>query len=397
MKGAYIFLIITFVCVAIEGFFSMFEMAVVSFNKVRLEYFVSQKNKRAIWLSYLLKKPSRLFGTTLIVVNTVLLIGSECLRRFYESVNLSTDLAPITLAVVVVIFAELSPLFAARRHPEGIALFNVRVVYFASKLFTPFTSFINFLSSFINREKRGGGQIFLTKEEIQRIFEEKKMDIDRTVSNIFSLKNLKTNQMMIPIFLVKMIPSNARISLIKKVLSTYYSPYVLVYHHNMRNIVSVVMIRDILKATEDERAMDYGNSPWFVTENTSVLEILNQFKNNNQVVAIVLDKEGKAMGVITLDFILDQIFGGFEKKKEEKGKKVFVEKTLSGKMLVSEFNKRFNADLKYEKGDTISDMINDVLEHHPSTGDIIHIENFEFIIKKPTLFGTKRVLVRNLK
>jgi CBS domain containing-hemolysin-like protein len=397
MKGAYIFLIITFLCVVIEGFFSMFEMAVVSFNKVRLEYFVSQKNKRAIWLFYLLKKPSRLFGTTLIVVNTVLLIASESLRRFYESINLSTDLAPLTLTVVVVIFAELSPLFAARRHPEGIALFNARIIYFISKLFTPFTAFMDFISSFISREKKGKGKIFLTKEEIERIFEEKKMNVDRTVSNIFSLKNLKANQMMIPIFLVKMIPSNAKVSLIKKIFFKEYLPYVLVYHHNMRNIVSVVMIRDLLKATDDERTMDYGNSPWFVTENASILEILNQFKSNNPVVAIVLDKEGRAAGVITLDFILDQIFGVEGAKKEKRGKKVFVERTLSGKMLVSEFNRRFNADLKCEKGDTISDMINDVLEHHPSTGDIIHIENFEFVVKKPTLFGTKRVLVRNLK
>ena len=66
------FLFLSLLAVVIQGFFSLFEMACVSFNRVRLQYYVSIGSHRASWLNYLLKRPSRLFGTTLIGVNTAL-------------------------------------------------------------------------------------------------------------------------------------------------------------------------------------------------------------------------------------------------------------------------------------------------------------------------------------
>ena len=90
------FLFLTISCLIIQGFFAMLEMACVSFNKVRLQYYVSKGQKRAIWLSYLLNHPALLFGTTLIMVNAALLIGSECSRKFYDSLGLSPDWAPLT-------------------------------------------------------------------------------------------------------------------------------------------------------------------------------------------------------------------------------------------------------------------------------------------------------------
>ena len=131
------FLLIALVCVVVEGFFSMFEMACVSLNKVKLQYAVSKKAKKAIWINALLNKPAHLFGTTLIVVNTVIQIGSEAARRFYESIGISPDFAPVTQIIIVLIFGELVPLFAARRYPEHVAKLGVPVAYFVSKILTP--------------------------------------------------------------------------------------------------------------------------------------------------------------------------------------------------------------------------------------------------------------------
>ena len=81
------FLLLIICCLVVQAFFAMLEMACVSFNKVRLQYYVSRQNKRAQWLSYLLHHPAFLFGTTLIGVNTALVVGSECARRFYVSIR----------------------------------------------------------------------------------------------------------------------------------------------------------------------------------------------------------------------------------------------------------------------------------------------------------------------
>ena len=109
------YLFLTLLSVAVQALFAFFEMACVSFNKVRLQYYVSIRSRRAIWINYLLKRPSRLFGTTLIGITASLVVGSECSRRFYESIALDPDWAPLTQVPLVVIFGELAPMFAARR------------------------------------------------------------------------------------------------------------------------------------------------------------------------------------------------------------------------------------------------------------------------------------------
>lgn len=389
-------------CIIIQSFFSMFEMASVSFNKVRLAYYVSKKVKRAIWLDYLLKRPSRLFGTTLIVVATFIQLGSELSRHFYESLNINPDFAPFTQVILVLVFAELSPLFAARRSPQTVALFNVPIVYFISKILFPITWVIDRLSSLVNYlfADKSGSQFYLTKEEIQKIFEEKEnIDISKTVSNIFSLKNFIAKQLMIPLSAIKMLPSEYTIQQLKTLPLKEYS-FFLIYHQNMHNIISVATPKDLISIPSTELIKNYGHSPWFISEKLNILEILKQFRRNNQSVAIILDSLGKAQGVITLDMIIDQIFGFtskvFAKKDLKLDKQIFIEKTLSGEMLVKDFNKRFKANLP-EKYETLSDLITAILEHHPSAGDMIHLDNFEFIVKEVTLFGTKKVQVRTLR
>lgn len=88
----------------------MLELAAVSFNRVRLEYYVSKKIKRAVWLHYLLQKPSRLFGTVMLGVNVALQVGSQSAREFYSSIGLDPNWAPLSQVFLVVILAELTPL-----------------------------------------------------------------------------------------------------------------------------------------------------------------------------------------------------------------------------------------------------------------------------------------------
>ena len=126
------FLMLLIVSLVIQGFYSMLEMACVSFNRVRLQYYVSQKNRRAMWLSYLLNNPTRLFGTTLIGVNTAMQFGSECARRFYASLHVSPDWAPLSQVIIVLIFAELAPMFAARRFAENVAMLGIPIIYITS-------------------------------------------------------------------------------------------------------------------------------------------------------------------------------------------------------------------------------------------------------------------------
>ncbi|MBX7065990.1 MAG: hemolysin family protein [Parachlamydiales bacterium] len=395
------YLLFTLLAVAIQGFFAFFEMACVSFNKVRLQYYVSIGTKRALWLNYLLKSPSRLFGTTLIGITTSLVIGSECARRFYESMNLNPDWAPLTQVPIVVIFGELAPMFAARRHPEQAAMFCVPVMIFLAKILSPIIMAFDAISKGIHKimGKELETPLFLTREEVRMAFEEKEAGTDEfnaAVSRIFNLKNLIAGQLMIPISDVQMAPSQATLADVRHLLSVHYTPIIPIYHRYTHNIVGIVTLRDLLPLEEKKRVIDAARSPWFVTRDTSILQLLQQFKRNNQSTAVILEPTGQAAGILNLDQILAQIFGEESRASSQEEAGHYIQRTLSGEMSVSEFNTQFDSSLPEGEGDTLNDLILSHLDHLPVKGESVRIGDLEFTVEEPTLRGIKTLSVRSI-
>jgi CBS domain containing-hemolysin-like protein len=397
------FFLFTLLAIVVQGLFALFEMSVVSFNKMRLQYYVSLGQKRAIWLNYLTQRPSRLFGTTLIGINTALQIGSECSRRFYESIHLDPDWAPITQVIIVVIFAELAPMFAARRHPEQLALTLVPLMVLLVRILQPIIWFFDTLAYLIHRMmgKAKEAPLFFSREEVKMAFEEREEgedELNALVSQIFQMKSRTAGQIMTSLEKVAMVSSSATLAEVRHLLSVRFVPFLPICHRHPHNIVAVLHIRDLLRLKgEGERVLEAARSPWFVTREASALEILNQFRRNNQSVAVILDMTGQACGLLTLDQIVSQIFG--EEAKEEPGEErpLYIERTLSGEMLASEFNRQFQADLPHEPEDTLSDLIAKDLEHHPTRGEIVKIGSFSFTVIEPTLTGVKTLSVQSLQ
>lgn len=395
-----LFLSFTLLAIAIQAFFALFEMGCVSFNKVRLQYYVSMGQKRALWLNFLLKRPSRLFGTTLIGINTALQIGSECSRRFYESIHLDPDWAPLSQVLLVVVLGELAPLFAARRHPEQVAMFCAPFMICIARLFTPFTWAFGMLSNGIHylMGKTKEVPLFLSREEIKMAFEEKgerEDEFSTVVGRIFQLKTQTAKELMTPLSQVQMVSSFNTLAEVRHQLSVHYEPFVPIYHRTHSNIVAMAHLSDLLRCDEQKRVIESARSPWFVTTNSSILDILDQFRRNNQIVAVILDSSGQALGLLTLDQILSQIFG-----KEEivdsptEPPSLHVERTLSGDMRVEEFNRQFQAKLSCLQEESLSDLICKELDHSPAKGEIVRIEPFIFTILEPSLRGVKLLSVQ---
>jgi CBS domain containing-hemolysin-like protein len=395
------YLIFTLVAVIVQGFFSLFEMACVSLNKVRLQYYVSLGTRRALWLNYLLQRPSRLFGTTLIGINTALVVGSECARRFYESIHLNPDWAPLTQVLIVVVFAELAPMFAAWRHSEQVAMFCVPLVVVIARILTPVIWAFDTLSRGIHHliGKAREVPLFLSREEVRMAFEDKgegEDELNAIVGPIFELKNGTAGQLMRPLERVQMVSSQTTLAELRHLLSVHYAPFMPVYHKYSHNIVAMAYLRDLLRLDDKKKVLEAARSPWFVTRDTSILQILEQFRRNNQSVAVILDPSGEACGILTLDQILDQIFGEEERRALPAGEAMYVERTLLGEMSIAEFNRQFQADLPDVEGDTLSDLILSELDHLPVKGEVIRIGLFAFTVEEPTLRGIKTISVQTI-
>lgn len=407
----FVFLII--VCLIVQGFFAMVEMACVSFNKIRLQYYVGKQNKRAMWISYLLHHPALLFGTSLIGVNAALVVGSECARRFYESLGVSPDWAPLSQIFIVLIFAEISPMFAGRRYAEHAAMLGIPILFFFSILLRPLIWLLDLICLGINRVigKPVAPGIYLSREELQNIIEEKeetittagpvKEEFNTIVANIFTLKNKVAKDLMLSLTQATLVPSFCTLSEAQKIVKDKHVAFLPIYHRTPQNIVAVAYPRDLLRLSENKRIIESSRPPWFITENSSILHILKQFRRNNQSLAIVLNEKGLAVGVLSLDEIIDEIFGttddwmAFE-EMVPRAYHVVVDRSFPGDQRLEEFNKQFGVNLAYREAETLEELMTLALGHPPSKGESIRIDQFELTVEEASLLGERTILVRTV-
>lgn len=389
------------------GFYSMQEMACVSFNKIRLQYYVSKGMKRALWLNYLLQHPARLFGTTLVGVNAAMFIGSECARESYIALGLDPDFAVLSQVVLVIIFAELAPMFAARRYAEHVALLGAPLLYATAKLLTPILWSIGLLSKLIDRVIGGGTaheHIVLNQEDLQKILalqddegstKSEGEDLNDVTRNIFSLRGKDARQVMKAIRNIPALPANGTIGQARILLEQKNVNLIPLYHRDITHIVGIAHPRDLIRIPENRRLRDYSTPPWFITQNTKAIQIIKEFRRSNRSVAIVLDDQGLTVGMITLEDITEEIFGLPAEAVTSKTlkPKLIIDRTFPGEMAVGEFNRQFGVVLATNREQTLAELMEDMLGHHPEVGESVYLSPFELTVKEISLTEVKKVSI----
>lgn len=404
-----VWFIATLVFIVIQGFFAMSEMSVVSFDKVRLHYLVDQgKSSAAQKLSELIKNPSRLFGTTLIAVDTSLVIGSECSRRFYAALGLPPELAPITQVAFVVIFAELVPMFAARRHSAQVALFVAPVLYACSRLFKPLILCFSMITRAINSllgGKKGAEEQFLSREELQNIIQvrhgkvplqDQQARIDELIGNIFRLSHTKISSVMQPIASTFCPPDTMTVAQLQKQLEKRYMPCFPLLNGS-KQVHQIALARDIIGKNSEEPLSACAQDAWLISEETSVLDMLKEFRSSKRPLALATDKEGKPTGLVHLQDVIEQLLPKMNSEEKAPSMGVAYERTLSCDLPLREFTKRFSVEMSADLDQTLGQYISMRLGHVPREGEIIHIDRFEMTVIEANVFSAKKVSLRTLR
>lgn len=399
------YLIYALLAICFQGFFTMMEMAFVSFNRVRLAYFVSRGSRRAIRLNRLLRSPSYLFGTTLIGVNFFLQIGSEFSRLFYMSLGLDAGYAIISQIFLVVIFAELAPMFAARSYSEHVAMLGITPIYILSKILIPIIWFFNGICAVIDWISRSPPtpNHYLTREELQKAIETKDQrratpkeeEFSTLIQNIFSLKAKTPVDLMRPIEAVQSMSYEAKSDEVRRHLMENYTDFLPLCYEDSPNIFGVIYTRDLYRLKPNSYVREVARSPWFITEKNSLLQILKQFRWNNQRVAIVLDQSGIAIGVLTLDDLIDGIFHSvsYDEIRDLRIAHVIVNRSFPADTLVSAVNQKLGISLPSETSETLEDLMQRLLGHSPQKTEYVRIAGFELILEETPLLTDKTVRI----
>ena len=187
-------------------------------------------------------------------------------------------------------------------------MLGVPILYFTSILLRPIIWLLDLLCRLVNKlvGSPTAAGLYLSREELQKMIEEREVthpkaegeEFNTVASNIFTLKNKSAKELMTPLKDVQMVAASCTLKEMRDLLAKSYTPFLPIYQRTREHIVAIAYPRDLLRLAEIKRVREHARNPWFITENSSILQILRQFRRNNESVSVVLNEAGSAVGIL---------------------------------------------------------------------------------------------------
>jgi len=405
-------ILIIVVSLLFSAFFSGMEIAYISSNKIHIEIEKKQNGFLAKILTKLTAKPSKLIATMLIGNNIALVIYGffmgELLMHWFSTVTIDntffnyiiTDLSLLTQTVIstiiILVTAEFLPKVFFQIYSNILLKIFAFPAYIFYILFSAISDFVLWISDVVLKQffKTDGDQVQLAfskvelgnyiNEQMETVEEHEEVDSEIQIfQNALEFSEVKSREVMIPrteVFAVEIHDSIKSLS--ELFIATGYSK-TLVYKNTIDDILGYVHSFELFKNPKTIKSIMRPIE--FVPETMLIKDVLNILTKKRKSVAVVLDEYGGTSGVMTVEDIVEELFGEIEdehdniKFLEEKISK--TEYNLSARLEVDYLNETYKLNLpESENYETLGGLIVNSTEEIPEQNDIVKIENFVFTI-----------------
>ena len=386
-------LLFLLVLLLLSAFFSSSEIAFIVSNKIKIELRARKKYFMALNAKYFVHNPDIFFSTILISNNIVNItfasISSVVLLELFGLSELHILLISTLLLLVI---GELIPKFVGRELADSLVLFSAIPIRIITIVLFPIAKLTSTISSVLSRTNLKEEEEILqivNKEDLQDLLEESseagKMDEAQSdiISKVIDIREQRVYEAMTP--RTDVIGVDLTYTM-EEVLDTFiqsgYSK-ILVYDENLDNIKGWLFTKDIFKQPADWKSII--RDVLFVPETKKSLEMLNEFLSKQMSVAVVVDEFGGTAGLITVEDLIEELFGEIRDEYDEAEEKMIRKVqgnafVLSGKVEIDILNEEH--DLKIPEGDyeTIAGFIMYKIGRIPVKGESFKIENFTIMI-----------------
>ncbi|MBN2486223.1 MAG: HlyC/CorC family transporter [Bacteroidales bacterium] len=414
MLGYTGYILITLV---LSAFFSGMEIAYVSANKLRLELDRKQGGYASRMLAVFIGNPSK-YLTTMLVGNNIALVVYGMLMAaildpiiglyFNNEIILLTAQTLISTVIILVI-AEFIPKIIFRDIANSSIKYLSAPIFFFYILFYPVTTFINFISQILlMRIKKFNAGTPESKDVFNKIDlmflinqagtnqegTTKKTDEIKLFRNALDFSSVKVRDCMVPrTEIVAREDGVAKSELINTFVETGFSK-IIIYRENIDNIIGYITSKTLFTAGIGSKLPIIEVS--FVPETMTANKLLKKLIQDKKSMAIVVDEFGGVSGVITIEDIIEEIFGEIEDEHDYSGliEKVISEKEyiLSGRLEIDHLNETYHLGIpESEEYETLAGFIINRHESIPKINEHFTIDNFE--IKTLKASNTKVELV----
>ena len=321
---------ILFMCIFIAAFFSGVEIAVISTNKLHLKYLAKRGDKKAIIVSNLIKKPDKFLRVVLIGTNIAIIVSSTVSSALAMHIwgDRGVTISILLTTLIILVFCEIIPKTIAQNNPQVISLKAAYYIKIASYILYPLEVFFSWVSNFIIRIFTGKKYVplnaFFTKKDLKLIFEvgEKEGVLEKKeksmIERILNLNDIFVKDVMVPQKYIVAIEENTYLEEAVKLMNKEGLSRIPVYKNNINNIIGFIYAKDFLiedlkkKLSKSINLLGLIHPSYLVSENKRVTTLLKEFQRKKIHIAVVINKDKKISGVVTIEDLLEEIFGEIE-------------------------------------------------------------------------------------
>ena len=399
------------------GFFSGIEMAFYSANRLSIEIKKNQGGTKGKLLSGFVDSPARFLGTTLIGFQIFLvLLGlqiSTVLSPIWEYLDVGSNLVHILVEIaiatfIVMIFAEFTPRAIFRARSNHLLNRFANVINFFYQLFYPLAAgmirLAEWLLKYVFNVRVDKNKEAFKRSDLKNLFqqtmdEEKQERNTQLLENARELPKIKIRQCLVPRKEIVGVDAGSSMLAVKKKFVETKLSKLLVYKNNIDHINGYIHQLDLFKNPPDISSVLLPIPA--VPESMSATDLINKFIRERKSIAWVVDEFGGTAGIITMEDVLEELFGEIE---DEYDTEEFIEKQLleneyifSGRLELDYLEEKYGLLFPEHEYETLSGYI---IHHHetiPLQKDRIIIYDYEFEIISVSNTRIETVKMKKLK
>lgn len=374
------------ILVILSAFFSSAETSLTTVNRVRLKALADEGDKRARTALEVLDKYGKMLSAILIGNNIVNLSASALATTLAIKINFTVGIATGILTVVILLFGEIMPKNVAMVYSEKLALFYASTIAGIMKIMTPVIFVIDKLAGglmkllHIDTSKRTA----MTETELRTYVEVSHEDgvIEseerEMIYNVFDFSDAVAKDIMIPRIDMATVSENADYNEVMELFEECMYTRIPVYREDKDNIIGLINIKDfiLVKDKEQFKISDIMRETYYTYEFKKTADLLIEMREKCVNVSIVLNEYGAAVGMITLEDLLEEIVGEIRDEYDE-DEEEFIQQIddrvylVEGGMKLSDINDELGTELKSEDYDSVGGLIIENLDRLPEDGETI--------------------------
>ena len=406
--------------VLFSGFFSGMEIAFVSSNRMQAEVDRDKQGIARLPLQVFYRHPNTFVSTMLVGNNIVLVIYGILIavlfdNTIFQSVDndaLRVALDTIVSTIIILFTGEFLPKILFKSNPNQMLTFFAFPAFILYIILWPISKFSTLLSRAMLRIVG----VRLPKEEQDEEFS--KIDLDYLVQssienarsddeieeevkifqNALDFADCKVRDCMVPRTEICAVDDQCKMDELMNVFVENGKSKIIVYHDDIDHIVGYVHSSEMFRADRSSfRIADYIQQMPYVPETMTAQRLMQTFLQQKKSLAVVVDEFGGTSGIVSLEDIVEEIFGDIEDEHDSNSytaKRIGDnEYILSARLEIDKVNEMFDLQLpESEEYMTVGGLILHEFQSFPKLNEVVKIGRFEFKIIKNTM--TKIELVR---